>query len=374
MVKSTKQSEETIAALTDADSLKLRRSINLVAAKCHDDHQETRKNANNRVRAILRNADMGIRAGTPEAKIDPKDKKYQKDYADKNFPDIIARLLKEGKISKPNKQALDRFLVIAKQAAALENSLKSPMRRVLSAEAVWNRFLKYVRGVGPITASKLLAIFGDFERFSRISSVIRYAGLHVVCPKCTTEVPDKRKIADGEEDATKTISSLCGPDGKCIKCGANGVGAKKIAGRSIDFKPELRELMYNTATCLIRCGRMKDDGTVFTGMYDAYKTRQALRKFASGVLFEKFGAPYTQDSTEFTPLHIHMMALRKISKVFLGILWVVSRLLTGQDVTNPYVQEQLGHPEKHMLTWEDVLRDAGVSPDTLLAGLEVAEA
>jgi hypothetical protein len=141
-----------------------------------------------------------------------------------------------------------------------------------------------------------------------------------------------------------------------------------MEGKSIDFNPKLRELAWKIGDCLI-----KQSSPKYYDIYLSEKNKQLARIFVAGELNSTYDPlyhdgknPYKDDSTSLGLLHAHRRGMRKMIKIFLQHLWVVSRKLANLPVSEPYVQAHMKHVD--IITFRDILQANGVEPSERLAG------
>lgn len=112
-----------------------------------------------------------------------------------------------------------------------------------------------------------------------------------------------------------TVSKLWRYSGlACI----DGVAERPRKGEPLHYKPSLKSLMYNIGTSFL-------------------KSRSPYRK-----IYDEARARYEQRE-DWTKMHVHLAAMRKMEKIFLAHLWEVWRREVGLPVRVPYVVEYLGH-------------------------------
>lgn len=119
----------------------------------------------------------------------------------------------------------------------------------------------------------------DIERASHVSSLWKYAGYGVT---------------DGERDRPKK-------------------------GEVLPYNKRLKVTCHLIATSFLKCN------SPYRAIYD--DSRQY----------------YAANRPDWTPLHQHHAALRRMTKRFLSHLWIVWREVEGLPVSDPYVQAYLGH-------------------------------
>jgi len=319
------------------------REVGRIVAGGYYDHQMVRTATMNRIRDVIRHIREGIPFDQPEEKKETKS--FDKRYADSNLSALIEEIFTEGKLSEEERDYLLEALELARNAAALEERHKPLMGRYVSVEVMWTDFLKPIKGIAEVLAANLIKNLASCEDYQSVSALWRHFGLHVVCPTCTEKVQT--------ETRTKIIPLLTDSSGKCPKCGKRGIGPRPKKGRDIDYNPKLRTLAWKIANSFVN-----QRTPCYRDIFDAEKTRlQNQEEYPAGELFSLYGKPYTEKDTRLKPSHINNRAMRKMIKIFLQHCWVASRTFAGLDITDPYVQEKLGHV--HIITWQDALKANG---------------
>ena len=85
-----------------------------------------------------------------------------------------------------------------------------------------------------------------------------------------------------------------------------------------------------------------------------YNQRLKVVCYLIGASFIRTKAPYSKiyydekvkyqnKHSDWTPLHIHRAAMRKMIKIFLSHLWLKWRAMEGLPISQPYAIDQLGH-------------------------------
>jgi len=139
--------------------------------------------------------------------------------------------------------------------------------------------LAAVRGIGPTLAAKLIALIGDISRFDTVSKLWRFSGYAVI----------------------------------------DGVRESRKAGEKSHYNVRLKTALYLV-------------GTSFLRLKSPYRAE-----------YDRAKAYYQEHRPEWTKLHIHRAAQRKMVKLFLSHLWERWRQLEGLPTRVPYVLERLGH-------------------------------
>lgn len=140
--------------------------------------------------------------------------------------------------------------------------------------------LAALRGVGPTLAAKLIALIGAIDQFDTVSKLWRFAGYAVI---------------DGQREY-------------------------RTAGEEAHYSTRLKTAVYLVGTSFLRAS------SPYRAVYDRAKAR------------------YEETRPEWTPMHRHRAAMRKMVKLFLAHVWERWRTLEGLPIRRAYVHEYLGHP------------------------------
>jgi hypothetical protein len=291
----------------DLNGNTLRKAGRIIAGSYYD-YQSVRKSGMNRVRDIIREKAEGLDKSKPEEKIEKDKRTFDKKYKDENLEKTLEEMAKTKKLTQEEYEYLEKFLDISEKAQKLENDYKNLMLAYVESEPIYNVFLHPIKGVGPVISARLIKSFGYCERYEHISSVWKHCGLHVV----------------------------------------NGKAPKRAKGEKIEYSPELRSFIWNIGDSFI-----KQNSPVYREFYDQAKKQYQEVIFKPGELLEKYGKPYKDKDVHFKPLHAHNRAKRKMEKLFLSHYWMAARETAGLSVSEPYVQEKLGH--EHIITWQSVV-------------------
>ncbi len=214
----------------------------------------------------------------------------------------------------------------------MEQGIKKEMETIISDIPIYEKFFKKIKGIGPCLAGSLYAGIYDISRFSTISKLWTYCGMNVVCDKC--------------QGILKTT-----PDGiVCAKCGeeASGEAPRRIKGKKITWNPFLRMTLHKISDSFIKQNAEKSQ---YRRLYDEFKFdyqtkfpqweicwhckgKMVTNKTGIGMKCvdcekDQAGIPHKTRLTKdkkpifiYTKNHIHNMAKRKVSKIFLQHLFV----------------------------------------------------
>lgn len=167
---------------------------------------------------------------------------------------------------------------------------------------VWD-WLTSIKGLGAGgLAAQLVAQIDDISKSRTVSALWRFAGWAVI---------------DGEAERNQK-------------------------GEKSHFNSKLKGVCWNIATQLVW-----QQTPVYIDIYYAEKER--LRKMYPDTLCRQCGCLWSdcpkrkEHKQQFNDGHIDNRAKRKMIKIFLQHLWVVWREAEGLEVSQPYVQDVLGH-------------------------------
>lgn len=181
------------------------------------------------------------------------------------------------------------------------------MTKLVSQEVVqhpmWEAFFKDVIGCGPMIAAIIISYF-NVETARHPSSFWKYAGLDVVDGKGRTRGMLVDKVYTKADGTT-------------------------VEAQGLSYNPFVKTKLLG----VLATGFLKKPGCKYDLIYRGYKNRLENREPA-------------EDGEELTKGHIHRMALRYSTKMFLRDLWIVWREMAGYDIGIPEYEVQfLGKPK-----------------------------
>ena len=160
-----------------------------------------------------------------------------------------------------------------------------------------------IKGIGKENIGKVVGMI-DIEKAPHVSSLWKYAGMHV------TE---------------------------------NGTAPKREAGKKLEYNSQLRSMCWRLGGSLIKAkGKFY---LYYLQEKDKYTKRYENegRQVVPAEKLPKVKGKKTESSEYISEGHIHNMAMRKMIKMFLSMLWVSWREAEGLEVSTPYPIEYLGH-------------------------------
>lgn len=245
------------------------------------------------------------------------------------------------------------FADVAKsQEMEIEKNLKSMLKRF----PVYNKWMKDVKGVGPIAAGWILGEF-DIHEATTVSKMWQFAGLN------PSMVEGKKRI----ENEDGTFSYI--PTGKMIR------GDKMTPGFVAPFNKRLRTALvgvladgfikagFNWTACTeeqfnqlpeeYRSRREKNKikdvpcqlsfSSPYTKLYFNYKQRLEHSENQTTAISKKGADPASIKWKDCSKGHRDRAAKRYMIKMFLKDLYAEWRKIEGLPVREPYQDEYLGH-------------------------------
>lgn len=198
---------------------------------------------------------------------------------------------------------------IYKDQKAVERKMSRFMGDIVEEHYMWDWF-KDIKGIGHTLASALIAEI-DIEKAQHPSSVWKYAGFHVICPKCTWEKDETYETKDGgERIVTSKYPVDISHDGTCPKCGKPGVAAKRRKGVKANWNTFLQTVCWKIGESFV-----KTNGE-YRNIYDQSRKKYEDRDTSDG--------------------HKHAMAKRRTVKHFLADMHTEWRERAGLPTSEPY--------------------------------------
>lgn len=141
-------------------------------------------------------------------------------------------------------------------------------------------------------------------------------------------------------ERANTISALWKFCGFSVE---DGRAPTRVRGQKLSYNNQLRTMCWRLASSLMRAkGKFYD---YYLRQKDGYNQRyenQGCKIVPAAALPEKDGKRYESESV-ISEGHVHNMALRKMIKLFLSLLWLEWREAVGLPISEPYAIGKLGH-------------------------------
>lgn len=206
-----------------------------------------------------------------------------------------------------------------------EKAVEATMEAHLIGNKVWERWLKQVKGVGPVTGAALLSQI-DFRIAKTPSGLWRYCGMDVR----EGRAPRRRRGEKGGYNSF--MKMLCW----------------RIAGQMLKSASPYRRLYDEAREYYNRRAADQPRGCAFP---DQEADCHANMKADHATACDWDGCPREKHNSVACDLHMHMASLRRMVKVFLAHLWQIGREVEGLPTRTPYAIEKLGH-ETVLSPWE----------------------
>lgn len=165
-----------------------------------------------------------------------------------------------------------------------ESHIKKMIGKEIKNIPVWNEYLIDIKGIGSVMAGDLIGWIDDIGKFDTISKLWAFS--------------------------------------------VGKPGEKRERGKKLGYNPHLKTLMWKTGKQLLMANNELYRG-IYEGAKKKYQDRDDIKKAHEGKKGYK--------------LHIHLMSMRKMEKMFLSHLWLRWREIEGLPTSKPYVIAKLGH-------------------------------
>jgi len=168
---------------------------------------------------------------------------------------------------------------------------------------IWKEWMQFVYGLGLDTSGQLIAAIDDIKKFKTVSSLWSYFGYGLYNNK---------------------IQSLKG-------------------GYAHNFSCKNRAMLFK----IINRGFISHKKKSYYGQL-YYKFKQQYKEQHPVSIENKKGNGFKKD---YTDMHIHLMSVRKVAKVFLKDIWIVWRTIDKLPVLKPYEVQYLGCSSYEIPGW-----------------------
>ncbi len=132
----------------------------------------------------------------------------------------------------------------------------------------------------------------------------------------------------------------------------DGKAEKRQKGAKLHYNSQLRSMSWRLANSLLRArGKFYD---YYLAEKDKYQQRfhNEGKQIIPATQLPKDNGKRFEPSDLISEGHVHNMALRKMIKLFLALLWLTWREAEGLPTPTPYPVEYLGH--SHVITPEEM--------------------
>lgn len=211
---------------------------------------------------------------------------------------------------------MDKLLSFATQMENIEANVAKEITQAIKGIPIWEGWLKDIKGIGPLYAAQLVhLIVGKKHTPECLKRREKYFS-----KKKPGEKRAKRFTCDCpsmEIDRFPTVSSLWKYAGLHV---VGGKAPKRKRGQKVNWNPKLRSLCWKIAKSFLMAGGE------YRFRYDEFKKQET----------EKNGG-------RLSKTHIDMRARRKTVKLFLAHLFSKWYERKGLSAPDPYPQSMLGH-------------------------------
>lgn len=194
---------------------------------------------------------------------------------------------------------------------------------------IWD-WLTELRGVGDHTAAKLLAMVDDIGKFDTISKLWRFAGYGLYAywfdarGTCRGPAVGYRMGENGERERV-VLTPQAGWEQRAVT-------DRPVKGYMLPYYRKFKSEVY-----LVSESFMKQRTPIYREVYDSEKERIRIEHP------NPVPNPYGPQKQRYTDMHVHLMALRKVSKLFLSHLWLKWREADGLPISEPWVLAYTEH-------------------------------
>lgn len=242
--------------------------------------QEERIKAFNRIRQIIYRQIEGKEL-TEKSKKKEESEKYMDLYNDKKLLKYIRENL--SKLNEENQEYVNKILELLENANKKERMYKAFMHEYIEKEPIYEKWLMNVKGISTINTANLLQYFGYCQNAKHVSSLWKYAGLHVI-------------------------------DGQAPK--------KSKESGQLDWNPKLRTLMFRIGDSFV-----KQRTPLYRDIYDNEKKRQL--KLGGWNEEKRIMENKDIEGSPKSLLHADLRARRKMVKRFLADYYEKCMLIRG---------------------------------------------
>jgi len=196
------------------------------------------------------------------------------------------------------------------------------------------KFLNGVKGIGPILASGIISWLAT-ERMYTISGVVKVKGREVTVKRRGVKekivLPEYVEIVKAGESEiivkAPPVMEVADRVSKLWSYVGLAPGQERKKGKRVNYNPKLKTFCW--------------------------KIGQSFIKFRckGRILYEEFKKEAEQKHPDWSKLHIHNHARRKMVKLFLAAVWEKWRKMNNLPVTEPYPIQVLGHTKKITPEW-----------------------
>lgn len=232
---------------------------------------------------------------------------------------------------------VERWLDVFKE---LEKKLDKDIASFVKDIPIYEE-MSNIKGLGPMLSAKMLAMI-DIEVPDTITALWQYCGYgqeeYWVSDKGEVQAPvtGMKWVTKKPTEGVEILRSIEGkkflirhspaPRPEWIK---RRMISRPVAGWMLSYNKRLKTSLYQLG------GSFLKSKSPYRDIYDTYRVE------------------YKRKHPDWTKMHLHLAANRKMIKIFLSHFWTRWRTLEGLPVTEPYVFRVLGHSKNDFYPSED---------------------
>lgn len=217
-----------------------------------------------------------------------------------------------------------------------EDDIEKELKKTLKRFDVWNKYLKNVGGIGPITAAWIISEI-KIERADTVSKITQFIGVNPTLIKGKKAVLKKKYKKEMGEIAYDLPLDKEGNKKVAVITDTLIRGDKKKEGFLSPFNGRLKAVLLG----ILADSFIKSQAKFATDFYYSYKTRLENSELLVQET-QKGGKVVEIMWKDATKQHRHQAAKRYMIKHFIMELYANWRKIEGLPVRKPYEEEYLG--------------------------------
>ena len=228
-----------------------------------------------------------------------------------------------------------------KDAESFEKNIEKRLKDDLANRPIYRDYLSLIKGIGPVISAGLIAWIGDPGKYATTSKLWQNAGygMNKFCTVCEEWAYSDIEIpkTDREGKVTKTKAKrLNGKSSICNKCGDGNhlvtAPQQRVSGLQINWNPKFKTLGWKIGSSFIK---QKATKAWYRAIYDKERAKIDAKYPTSGKIDVR-----GRKKLQHNPKHHFEAAKRHTVKQFLNHLWMVWRVMEGQDIREPYLAKK----------------------------------
>lgn len=238
--------------------------------------QEVRKAMDSRLAGLIKEYidfhDIAVKMKKDEKAAEEIEKRFGLDISESTVDEIETKIRRSTSLDNfawitrryTEFTEVSNMATIVYEAGKIESKIKRQIESWLPRYEIYNKWLRYVRGIGPIFAGGLIATIRDPRRFSKISKLWQYSGLgHVYfCTECMKYVTVKKVMTiKGEEKAVVTFGGRSAAEAHAESHGLKyddcivSMAQRRVSGIVSNWNPFMKTLCYLISDSFVKHGK-----------------------------------------------------------------------------------------------------------------------